>query len=665
MRKWTAFIGSAILLAGASGVYGAQTTKATGEAGIPKVRDERPRIFLRAKAWDGPSVEKIKGWMDRPEYRARVAKLKDRAIGMVLLSLLTDDEEIDKAAMEKNKRFRISGRTMTYAGIEAQKAAAMYDWLRNDPDFDEESRRQRVADMERWADRLMGELASRDAPTPFYSRIAGGIAGLTALGLALHGDSPKADTYIRFAAQFLREKNGTVRQAEDGAALGGDYSYSHQFTDLANMVAAWRSATDWDAGKWIKEHQGNWLERQMLFQMWITNPNGVFWGDGDLASVSDKSQFRMQIDTITGMYRNGYGRTWADVIAKRWPKWDSFPCDYHREYIWQFFVFNDPDVPALPLDGLGRAEVFSPKLHGVVCWRDSWGEDATIIRFKCGDTVDHHGTWDQGKFTIFRRKPLAIKQGGYVGGYKRPQHLYYKSPWSANCVIVTSDNRFGWQPYVDMDGPQSWAGWKAKRDQRYRHPPTGVLLETEANEQYARALGDLSGAVSPTRSRWTRELVFLGYKYLLVLDRVTPGPGAEHRWTLHVPSDPKIEGPLVTVDNASGRLFCRTLLPESPRIVKIGGAKQRWAHLTQKGQERTFPSSKPKDGTAWRLDVTPEKADGECVYLHVLYPTDTDTAAMPACSVERKGEALVVKVGDLAHEFGPAAPRLSGAAEAD
>ena len=87
----------------------------------------------------------------------------------------------------------------------------------------------------------------------------------------------------------------------------------------------------------------------------------------------------------------------------------------------------------------------------------------------------------------------------------------------------------------------------------------------------------------------TRELVFLGYKYLVVVDRVAPGPGAQHRWTLHVAREPKIEGALVTADHEPGRLFCRTLLPESPRIVKTGGPEKPLVHLNQKGEETFFP----------------------------------------------------------------------------
>jgi len=71
-------MGVAVLLAGAGGMCADQTTKTADEVNVPRIRAERPRVFLRAKAWDGPSVEKIKGWMDRPEYRARVAKLRNR-----------------------------------------------------------------------------------------------------------------------------------------------------------------------------------------------------------------------------------------------------------------------------------------------------------------------------------------------------------------------------------------------------------------------------------------------------------------------------------------------------------------------------------------------------------------------------------------------------------
>ena len=58
---------------------------------VPLVRTERPRIFLRNTAWDGPSVEKIAGWMDRSDYASRVSSLRTDNIGEALYYVITKD----------------------------------------------------------------------------------------------------------------------------------------------------------------------------------------------------------------------------------------------------------------------------------------------------------------------------------------------------------------------------------------------------------------------------------------------------------------------------------------------------------------------------------------------------------------------------------------------
>ncbi|HOX07385.1 MAG TPA: hypothetical protein PK280_13365 [Planctomycetota bacterium] len=645
------------LICTAVGILAAAVAAPAGEAAgeAPKVRAERPRVFLREKAWEGPSVEKLREWMKTDEYKLRARKLPRTTMGKAVL-YLSGDEAAGKAAVEEFKKFAISGDTPSYQGIEAQKCAAMYDWLRNHPDFDEASRKAKIEHMEKWSDGFMKSLAGGGPSTPFYSRVPGAISALTVMGLALHGDSPKADEYVHFSARYLREKIGTVRQMEDGATGGGSYGLHHEFTDLANLVACWRSATDWDAARWIKENQGNWLERQMLYQAWTTYPNGLLVKHGDLwdGSMDDKEQYRMHIDAIAGMYRNGFGRSWADDMARRWPKskWDDIPWDYHTQFAWEFFVFNDPEIKPRALEELGRAEVFSPKLHGIVCWRDSWKPDATIVHFVCGETVDHHATYDQGKFMIFKHQPLAIKAGAYTGGYMGKQHRYFKSTWSSNVVMFTGPDQLGEQPKIDFDGTPSWAEWKAARDKNVKRPPTGVLVATEANDRFARALGDLAGSV-PAGCDWKREMVFLGYKYALVLDRVRATPELKHRWTLHSVNEPKTEGALAVVDNEPGRLFCRTLLPEKAKLTKVGGP----GHECDYNGDNRVPKGKTAPEMtigAWRLDVEPEAPAAEGLYLHVLFAADTKTEKMPEASVEKKGDDLVVKVADLEYTFKPA-----------
>jgi hypothetical protein len=209
----------------------------------------------------------------------------------------------------------------------------------------------------------------------------------------------------------------------------------------------------------------------------------------------------------------------------------------------------------------------------------------------------------------------------------------------------------------DLDGFASWSAWKAKRDTL--HPVSGVLVASESNDKFARAVGDLSGSTSPDNSKWIRELVFLGYKYVVVMDRVTPGPEVKTRWILNSISEPKIEAEkkLVTLDNGKGRLFCQTLLPEGAKIEKVGGGGKAFVHKNQKGDDVVwdYSAGKPEQMLgAGRFDVVPADPGAECVYLHVLYPTDTGTAAMPACSVTKKGDDFVVKAGELEYTFKPA-----------
>jgi hypothetical protein len=626
------------------------------EPGEIKVREERPRVFLRKEAWNGPSLEKIRQWMKSDEYKLRAKKLERPQAGAIargILFLATGNEDYGKKAVAEFKKFKISGRTPSYSGIEAQKYAALYDWLRDHPDFDEESRKRSVAHMEQWADNYKNYLA-QGGDNPFYSRMSGALGGLTCMGLALHGDSPKADGYIRFAADYLRTKLGTIRQAEDGATAGGTYGLNHQFTDWANLVAAWRSATDWDAAAWIAEHQGDWLQRQMQWQIWATYPNGYLFKEGDLweGAMDDREQYRMQVDAVTSMYSNGYGRAWADEMRRRWPKspWDDIPLDYHTQYAWEFFVFNNPEVKPKPLADLGRTAVFSPHLHGFVGWRSSWEPDATVVHFKCGQTVDQHPTADQGKFVIFKHEPLAIKAGAYIG-WRSPLHRYYQSVWSANVVIFTGPQYAGEQPHWTYENVPSWPQWQNRRKRDKRRAP-GILRATEANDQYARALGDLSGALRGG-SQWVREMVFLDYKYVLVLDRVKAAGEQQHRWTLHSVNEPTIaDGGLVTIDNGKGRLFSRTLLPAASAIVKNGGpghdCDYNGSNRTVKKGYKALPQQRIG---AWRVDVRPQDGAKESIYLHVLYPTDTATETMPECSATVADGEITVKVGDLGYVF--------------
>jgi hypothetical protein len=222
-------------------------------------------------------------------------------------------------------------------------------------------------------------------------------------------------------------------------------------------------------------------------------------------------------------------------------------------------------------------------------------------------------------------------------------------------VIFDGPKSHGWQKSMpDLDGSVSWSTWKERRDKL--HPVSGVLLESESNEKFARAKSDLSGSTDPDRSTWIRELVFLGYKYVVVLDRVKPGPEVKTRWILNSINEPVLDAAerLATIDNGKGRLFCQTLLPDGARIEKIGGGGKAFAHKNQKGDDVLWDyyAGKPEQMLGQgRFDVIPADPGAEVVYLHVLLATDTGTTTMPPCSVTRSGNDLAVKAADLSYTF--------------
>ena len=107
----------------------------------PKVRAERPRLFVRAKAWDGPSVEKIKGWMERPEYKQAMGQIS--TCGNAIRYVILGDADSGRKAAATLKGLTVPkgpGESPSYDGIAVTETALLYDWLRDHPDMDDAGR---------------------------------------------------------------------------------------------------------------------------------------------------------------------------------------------------------------------------------------------------------------------------------------------------------------------------------------------------------------------------------------------------------------------------------------------------------------------------------------------------------------------------------------------
>ncbi len=569
------------------------------------VREERPRIWIRKDAWQGPSVPRMKEWFKSEEYRKRgVGGSKE------LQYAVNGDEVAGAGAVEYLCTKKVSGDSPSYTGAKAQKLGAMYDWLRNHPAFTDEKRAAVVSYLEEWGDNYTRYVTGRSSAM-YYSRYPGAIGGLAVIGLALYGDSTKAEGYVASAHKALLEY-GRARAYEGGATAGGTYSLHHAFPDLARAVAAFESATDAGLLKYIEEKQGNWIENQLLWQVWSTYLNGYFVKEGDLWQQPDKRQVRMQVDVLTGILGNGFGRSHADAMYARWGRGD-----YHSAYVSDFFVFNNPDVKAEPLEKLGRAALFGRDSHGYVIFRDGWKEGNTHILFRCGEGMDVHSNKGAGAFDIYRHEVLA--QRANTDYPKGDDNIIFSN------AMVFND---GDHPKMEMktDVTLDFDGFMKWKNSKYE---IASIVEYEVKDEYARVKGDLSKAVRKDCKKWTRELVYLGYRYLVVLDRVeTLDKPVHQKWQIHLLGTPKLEGKTVSTVNGGGKLFCRTVLPEEA-VISNEQVKDYYRHVVS-----------PKDD---RQTV--------CIYLHVLYPTEATTGKMPDTSCATDGKKVKVTAGKLSYTF--------------
>ncbi|MCX7591780.1 MAG: hypothetical protein N2255_09145, partial [Kiritimatiellae bacterium] len=497
---------------------------ARGQEALPfKVRTERPRIWIRAEDWHGPSLTKLRRWFQLPEYKQRGVEGHK-----ALQYLVNGDLAAGSAAVEALLKARITGSSPSYRGAETQEISAHYDWLRNHPDFNAEKRAGVIAMLEQEGDSLVKYCTGASAPL-YYSRYPGAIGGLCLIGLTLYGDNPKAEEFIRVGYKSLVEY-GRARAYEDGASAGGTYSIHHAFPDLARAVFAFESATDANLLRYIREQQENWIEKQLYWQIWSTLPNGYFVKEGDLWQQPDARQVRMQGDVLTHLLHNGYGRAHADAMFLRWNTGD-----YHRNYVWNFFVFNNPEIPPASLENLGRAALFGRDSHGYVIFRDGWGRGNTHIFFRCGEGLDVHSNRGAGAFDIYRHEILAQRANkDYPGD---DDHIKY-----SNTMVFNDHNH----PSTEMktDIPLDFDGFLQRKQKGGFE--WASITDFEVTEKFARVRGDISAAVREDCQSWTRELVYLDYKYLIVLDRVETKPiPVVQKWQIHLLGDVKTEGSIV------------------------------------------------------------------------------------------------------------------------
>lgn len=320
---------------------------------------------------------------------------------------------------------------------------------------------------------------------------------------------------------------------------------------------------------------------------------------------------------------------------------------------------------------------------GLVLMRSDWTDSATWISFKCADIFStSHQHWDQNSFTIFKKGDLAIKSGLYDGDGTSDHNVnYFSRTISANSILVYNPdevfvswrgvhypalaNDGGQKAYRDKNEFQDAEDWKKSSDLN----DSGKIIFYEEALNYTYVQGDATNAYNNSRystpkmlwkkvfgkndpkvGAFTREFVFLRPDYIVVFDRVVATKEKyAKKWLLHFLNRPSIKGYSSSVEGdkvnggtiytdadetiseaGGGKLFVKTLLPEDRQIRLVGGRgfQDYWVFGRNVSPDRRL-SNWQKDYGEWRIEIEPQRAKKEDLFLNVLYPCDANVKDCP------------------------------------
>lgn len=591
------------------------------------------------------------------------AKRGDLHAGIVMAYIEPGSQDLEQL------HARLMETRYSYRGAQAKPVALAYDWL-----YAQWTASQREALREKLAEGVgyLVNFIRRDRLSPYNVYLYNSpFQALMAANLALYGDDPRGELYMRFTYDLWKHRVLPVwRQVmgeQGGWHEGGEYVGIGIGQAIYQVPAMWRAATGEDLFRTEPALRG-FLD----FAVYRKQPDGTDfrWGDAGF--------FNRAIPDLTALaleYRHAAAYNLRPPSAAPAPT--SWPWGPLTDA-----TLLDPDAHSkLPLarrfDGIG-----------LVVARSDWSPDATYVSFKAGDNYWSHSHLDQGAFTIFKRGGLALDSGVYGPRYGSDHHMNYAYQSVAhNLVTVTdpddtaeSDGKTVRRIANDGGQRRIGSGWGLASapidltdwlDQRTLYHTGRIAAYAEAADHVV-AVADVTPAYTNRHSgqgafshRTRRvERLWRSFVYdrmadvVVIFDQVdATRPQFQKRWLLHSTGEPQIDGTRFRVDTGradGGVLFGEVLLPETPRVHPIGGPGfEFWVDGKNYDENGTLLPAiarrgQPVEPGAWRIEVSPPSPREHDRFLVVLAPRTNDHAARPHIQKLQRDHAVGVRLSDSA-----------------
>ena len=446
-------------------------------------------------------------------------------------------------------------------------------------------------------------------------------AGLATVAHTLEREHPETRAWSNRAVENFRAVFSLL--PEDGSDYEGAVYWCYGLPWLLIAADLIQQQTGIDL------HTSEFLRNTFYYRLYASAPNLV-----DTANFGDCHDRRRAHAAaiyyrLASVYRNGHAQWLADYFEHtgEWERErrEGLLRPSSASHAFLEFLWYDPTVAPAPIYNLPRARVF-PDL-GLVCARSDWSPSAAYIAFKCskptgtkawtlGHAINRERGWkmlktghahpDENSFIVVRGSDyLAVDEG----------YSHKKQSCHHNTVLVDGKGQYREGVYHVAD--ELGEEWGCKLESHF------------AGQRVVYARGEAASAYDPalTLERFTRQMLFIGAKHIVVCDDLAAREPREFAWLLQtdVPLRPCQTSEVSETSEVCRRQFEN--LSGSTRL-RVSAVEPRSFTANQSVQEIVaYPSSSTPDWvlrhTQHTLMLTPERtrATRFVVALNIEHPT--------------------------------------------
>jgi len=675
MNKFLCAVFLALL---AGGVQAELAWKEVHGAKVPVPPAVHPRLYLRAEHVPAlkarrehpvlaPVIKEISNATKRrPDFKLELNAVEYLVNGDRELGRQTVQDTLaflKKAELpDRNDACRATGRNMVTGAI-------VYDWLY--PLLTAEEKQAFIKELIRLARTMECRYPpTRQGSVTGHASEAQVMRDMLCAGIAIYDEYP--DMYDHAAARFFREHLPVRNWLYDGHAY-------HQGDSYGPYRFAWDCFPLWIFDRLGAGNVYNPEQAQVPY-LWIykTRPDGQRMRAGD-----------------TFMHSTNYGQPWgvgAGAMLTASYYGDGYLLSHYlaqqgnrdNELIFEF-LWRDLELQPEPIKELPRTRYYGTPF-GWMTARTGWDENSAMVEMKVNEyNFNNHQHLDAGAFQIYYRGALAIDSGVYTGSsgrYGSPHccNYYWRTIAHNTLLIYDPNEEFNTEKDYGNDGGQRLPNGRNEphKLETMLDPSNGYRTGTVLTHgfgpdpkrpAYSLLQGDITAAYSDKVQKVVRSSVFLNLEEtrtpaaLIVFDRViSRDPSFKKYWLLHSEEEPQIKDSQIVIDNRrhgqTGRLFLKPLLPVSSNRVdrKVGGPGKEFmvfgTNYANDQTQRHIEKSSMELG-AWRVEISPESASAEDLFLNVMQITDQSndnpypvecfsTGAMTGCRIDTPQQDWVV-----------------------